>query len=251
VLVTDFDGVVVDGMAEYWWAARQCALQLDGSLAALPEAIPEDFRRLRPRVLSGWEMPVLAASIGGLGPGPGAFIADYPKALAAALAGLGWEAQGLTQLLDQVRQRALGADRQGWLDRHRPYPWMLGRLLQCQREGEPWRVLTTKSAAFTAELLRAHGLSPQAIHGREEGPKPAVLQRLLGGASGRGAGQRWWFLEDRRLTLEAVRSTPGLESVHCLLASWGYLLPEDSEHLPAGLHLLTPEQLATPLANWP
>jgi hypothetical protein len=112
-------------------------------------------------------------------------------------------------------------------------------------------VLTTKSAAFTAELLSAHGLTPQAIHGREEGPKPAVLLRLLAELRELGAGQRWLFLEDRRLTLEAVRATPGLEAVHCLLASWGYLLPEDSEQLPAGLNLLTPELLATPLANWP
>lgn len=251
MLVTDFDGVVVDGMAEYWWAARQCALQLDSSLGALPELVPGAFRLLRPRVLSGWEMPVLAASIGGQGPAPGAFMADYPKALAAALAGLGWQAQGLIQLLDQVRYQALVEDRQGWLDRHQPYPWMFRRLRQCQLEGEPWRVLTTKSAAFTAELLSAHGLTPQAIHGREEGPKPAVLLRLLAELRELGAGQRWLFLEDRRLTLEAVRATPGLEAVHCLLASWGYLLPEDSEQLPAGLNLLTPELLATPLANWP
>ncbi|MEB3166827.1 MAG: HAD family hydrolase, partial [Cyanobacteriota bacterium] len=32
LLVFDFDGVLVDGMAEYWWSARRAALSLDPGL---------------------------------------------------------------------------------------------------------------------------------------------------------------------------------------------------------------------------
>ena len=36
LVVFDFDGVLVDGMPEYWWAARTAALQLAPRLQ-LPE----------------------------------------------------------------------------------------------------------------------------------------------------------------------------------------------------------------------
>ena len=59
------------------------------------------------------------------------------------------------------------------------------------------------------------------------------------------------FLEDRRATLETVLATPGLQGLSCLLVSWGYLRPLDQRDLPAGIQLLRPADLATPLAQWP
>ena len=244
VLISDFDGVIVDGMEEYWWSARQVAAGLLPSGAVLPQAVPASFRALRPKVLHGWEMGVLAAVVAGYGAEPEAFERDYPKALALSVDRLGWSAERLTESLDAVRHGAIAADRQAWLARHQPYPWMLACLQRLQRQGQPWRVLTTKSEAFTAELLACHGLTPEAIHGREQGPKPQVLLRL------RHEGvwtEQVMFLEDRRLTLEAVQATPGLAGVHGLLASWGYLQPGDDQDLPPGLSLLRPEQLA----QWP
>lgn len=244
VLISDFDGVIVDGMEEYWWSARQVAAGLLPSGAVLPQAVPASFRALRPKVLHGWEMGVLAAAVAGYGAEPEAFERDYPKALALSVDRLGWSAERLTESLDAVRHGAIAADRQAWLARHQPYPWMLACLQRLQRQGQPWRVLTTKSEAFTAELLACHGLTPEAIHGREQGPKPQVLLRL------RHEGvwtEQVMFLEDRRLTLEAVQATPGLAGVHGLLASWGYLQPGDDQDLPPGLSLLRPEQLA----QWP
>ena len=244
MLISDFDGVIVDGMEEYWWSARQVAAGLLPSGAVLPQAVPASFRALRPKVLHGWEMGVLAAAVAGYGAEPEAFERDYPKALALSVDRLGWSAERLTESLDAVRHGAIAADRQAWLARHQPYPWMLACLQRLQRQGQPWRVLTTKSEAFTAELLACHGLTPEAIHGREQGPKPQVLLRL------RHEGvwtEQVMFLEDRRLTLEAVQATPGLAGVHGLLASWGYLQPGDDQDLPPGLSLLRPEQLA----QWP
>ena len=172
-------------MEEYWWSARRVALSLLPAGAELPEPLPEQFRQLRPRVLHGWEMGVLAASIAGWAEPASAFADDYSAALAASLKRLGWTPQQLTTALDAVRCGAIADDRAAWLALHRPYPWML-----------------------------------------------AALQRL-------------------DAALEAVRATPGLESVVCCLVSWGYLLPEDGEALPPGLALLRPEQLEQPLAQWP
>ena len=248
MLISDFDGVIVDGMEEYWWSASRAAAKLLPATAQLPEAVPEAFRQLRPQVHHGWEMPLLAAVIAGYGQPVAAFQSDYAAALAASQQQLGWLEAQLTEALDAVRQRAIASDRQAWLALHRPYPWMLKCLQRLEAEGLPWGVLTTKSAGFTAELLRSHQLHPQAIYGREDGPKPEVLQRLLTHDADSGP---WHFLEDRRLTLEAVRVVPALNRVHCLLVSWGYLRPGDDRDLPAGIKLLEPEILSSPLAQWP
>ena len=248
MLISDFDGVIVDGMEEYWWSARRAAAQLLPAGAQLPEAVPEAFRQLRPQVHHGWEMPLLAAVIAGYAQPLAAFYADYASALAASLQRLAWPQAQLTEALDAVRQQAIASDRQAWLALHRPYPWMLQALQRLESEGLPWAVLTTKSAGFTAELLSSHQLHPQAIYGREDGPKPEVLQRLLAEDA---CGGPWRFLEDRRLTLEAVRAVPALDAVHCLLVTWGYLRPGDAQDLPAGIQLLEPERLDQPLAQWP
>jgi phosphoglycolate phosphatase-like HAD superfamily hydrolase len=247
VLISDFDGVIIDGMDEYWWSARRCAIRLDPRLETLPEAVPQPFRMLRPHVLGGWEMPILAASIGGLGPSPQAFAAAYGPSLQQALGDLSWDRSRLEASLDEVRDDAVRTQRQFWLSLHRPYPWMLGFLMRLQGEGIPWRVLTTKSAAFTAELLRSHGLEPEQVHGREDGPKPAVLARLLPSLP---PGACLPFLEDRLASLLELQQHPDLKPVRAFLASWGYLLPDDIERAPDSVTVLGPEDLLTPLANW-
>jgi phosphoglycolate phosphatase-like HAD superfamily hydrolase len=247
VLISDFDGVIIDGMDEYWWSARRCAIRLDPRLGTLPAAVPEMFRTLRPHVLGGWEMPLLAASIGGLGPSPQAFGAAYGPSLQQALGDLGWDRSAVEAALDEVRTDAVRNARQAWVALHRPYPWMLAFLQRLQAEGTPWRVLTTKSAAFTAELLASHGLEPEEVHGREDGPKPAVLAGLLPSLPPQATLP---FLEDRLASLLEVQQHPDLRPVRGFLASWGYLLPGDIDRTPATITVLRPEDLQAPLANW-
>ena len=127
---------------------------------------------------------------------------------------------------------------------HRPHPGVPEPLAALDHEGVAWAALSTKGKAFTAEQLASMGPTPVRLDGRESGPKPEVLLslsrdwRLLG------------FVEDRRVTLETVRRTAGLEGLPCWLASWGYLKPDDSAALPDGVALLSPECFARPLANW-
>jgi beta-phosphoglucomutase-like phosphatase (HAD superfamily) len=67
LLVFDFDGVLVDGMEEYWWSARRAALELErqgrrnAPPLCLPHDIPHAFRQLRPLIHKGWEMVLMAA----------------------------------------------------------------------------------------------------------------------------------------------------------------------------------------------
>ena len=244
LVVFDFDGVLVDGMPEYWWAARTAALQLAPRLQ-LPESAPAAFGRLRPLIHKGWEMVLMAAELGRDELDIEHLLNDYPAALASALARWNWPAGLLQQQLEQVRAGAIGIDEAGWLARHRFYPGVKQRLVRLAEDGAAWAVLTTKGAVFAARLLEAAGLRPEALFGHEQGSKVEVLRHL------QTQGRPLWFVEDRRPTLEAVRADPELAMVRCLLVSWGYLGPGDGQDLPPTIGWLTPEAFSAPLAQWP
>ena len=249
LLVFDFDGVIVDGMNEYWWSARHACLRLNPTVD-LSESIPPQFRQLRPWIHHGWEMVLIAALISEQrGPleqlGAQAFVHDYAAHCTAALERFRWNPVLLQQTLEAVRADAVRGDRDAWLALHQPYPGVPERLTAFSEENIAWAVLTTKASDFTSELLASMGLKPERLDGHESGSKPEVLRRLA--CNWRLDG----FVEDRRPTLETVRTTAGLETVPCWLVSWGYLRPTDVTDLPSGIRLLRPEQFATPLADWP
>ena len=245
LLVFDFDGVLVDGMPEYWWAARGAALTLAPALA-LPEAAPEAFSRLRPLIHKGWEMVLVAAELGRPDLDEGALVANYGQRIQRALERWGWSPLQLQQALESFRAHGIASDRPAWLARHRFYPGVPERLRALEAEGSSWMVLTTKGAAFARELLAAAALEPEALFGHEAGSKPDVLQGLL-----LQARRPIWFVEDRRPTLEAVRARQELDPVRCFLVSWGYLEPDAGSDLPASISWLTPEMFRAPLARWP
>ena len=244
LLVFDFDGVIVDGMEEYWWSARHAAEALFPTLRpSPPKEVPHSFRQLRPWVHHGWEMVLLAAEHSHLE--VSAWLADYAGQQAKAMDRLGASPEMLQQALDRVRNHALKTARPQWLALHRPFPGVEERLQAFESERVDWVVLTTKGAAFTAELLDGLGLQPWRLYGREHGAKPEVLLRLQEERPLRA------FIEDRRATLETVRATPGLEQLSCLLVRWGYLKPQDLTGLPDGMHFIDRKDLERPLAEWP
>jgi hypothetical protein len=177
---------------------------------------------------------------------PRLFALPLPTTLQGALARSGRGAGELQAALELVRQDALASDPEAWLAPHRFYPGVVERLRNLEAEGADWAVLTTKGGAFATRLLAAADLAPLAVYGHEQGSKPEVLLRL------RGQRRPLGFVEDRRPTLELVRTTAGLEEVRCYLASWGYLAPGDGEGLAVErIRWLTPAAFAAPLAAWP
>ncbi|MEB3331314.1 MAG: HAD family hydrolase [Synechococcaceae cyanobacterium] len=247
LLVFDFDGVLIDGMPEYWWSARAAALSLDAQIQ-LPEQAPAGFARLRPLIHKGWEMVLMAAELSGDGGDGERLVADYEGSLAQALDRRGWSPDTLQAALERVRAETIAAAPETWLARHRFYPGVVERLRRLPAEGADWLVLTTKGGAFAARILAAAGLEPRAVFGHEQGSKAEVLQRLLQQERG---GRPLWFLEDRRPTLERVCADPALRAVRCFLVSWGYLGPADLCDLPLRIQRLDPGMFAAPLAQWP
>ena len=245
LLVFDFDGVLVDGMAEYWWSARRAALGLRPE-QQLPEKAPPGFSLLRPLIHKGWEMVLTALELSRPDLDLKAYLEAYNEHTAAALRRWRLQPGDLQQALEALRSAAIREDSTAWLKLHQPYPGVPERLRRLADEGSDWLVLTTKGGCFAAALLQAYDLQPRAVYGHEQGSKPEVLLRLRAEQS-----QPLWFVEDRRPTLEAVRRTAGLEAVRCFLVSWGYLGPGDARNLPEGIRLLLPEQFSRPLKDWP
>ena len=253
LLVLDFDGVIVDGIKEYWTSSRQTCLNILSAQAeeiiSFPSEIPAAFKTLRPWVHHGWEMVILAAECSDKTSqlnlkGIEKFSKNYSKECSAALNRWGWTPSQLQAALNQTRREAISNNFNQWLDYHQPFSLVIQWLQIVEKEGIEFAVLTTKSIEFTKKLLNSFSLQPKLIFGHESGSKIDVLNQLLHKRIIRG------FIEDRRSTLEKVLEDPQLISIPCYLASWGYLKPQDKNNLPSGIKLLNSDTLREPISKW-
>ena len=253
LLVLDFDGVIVDGIKEYWSSSRKTCLNLlspqEKEIIFLPNEIPKNFKAMRPWVHHGWEMVILAAECSYKSSqlnlqGIQNFSNNYSKECSLALNKWGWTSSQLQEALNQTRREAILNNFNQWLNYHQPFDSVVHRLQMLEKENIEFAVLTTKSIEFTKKLLNCFNLQPKLIFGHESGSKIDVLIKLLQNRVIRG------FVEDRRSTLEKVLENPTLRSIPCYLASWGYLKPQDPKHLPSGIKLINLETLKEPISNW-
>jgi len=254
LLVLDFDGVIIDGINEYWASSRQTCLNIFSSQEKekkiLSNEIPKAFKTIRPWVHHGWEMVLLAAECSDKTSqlnlkGIEKFSKNYSQECSSALNRWGWTPPQLQEALNQTRREAISNNFNQWLKYHHPFASVVQRLQILEKEGLEFAVLTTKSIEFTKKLLNSFSLEPKLIFGHESGSKIDVLKELLHTRIIRG------FIEDRRSTLEKVLEDSKLRSIPCYLASWGYLKPQDRNNLPSGIKLINLEILKGPISNWP
>ena len=245
IVALDLDGVLVDGLQEYWTVSRDVALQLGAQPGQLDTTrVKAGFRRIRPWVHTGWEMVVVAWALA-MGAWEDTFQRDYDAALEQWQLRLGTSAPILQDALEQRRRELIFHDRQAWLALHRFYDGVPERLRRFAAEQVDWVVITTKGRPFAAELLAQQDLKPLALYGREDGSKVDVLARLL-------QHQRpLRFVEDRLPSLEQVMAHPQLDGIRCYLASWGYLRHDDDLRLRLPIHWLTLKVFCSPLQAWP
>ena len=253
LLVLDFDGVIVDGMEEYWSSSRQTCLNIispqEKEITFFPREIPTIFKTIRPWVHHGWEMVVLAAESSNKTShlnlkGAKNFSKNYSTECSLALNKWGWSPVQLQEALNQTRREAISRNFNQWLNYHQPFTSVVQRLQILENEEIEFAVLTTKSIEFTKTLLNCFNLQPKLVFGHESGSKIDVLNHLLNQRIIQG------FIEDRRSTLEKVLEDPKLRSIPCYLASWGYLKPQDRKHLPTGIQLLSLKTLRKPISHW-
>jgi hypothetical protein len=257
ILALDFDGVLCDGMAEYFETSRRTyALAWPGEPAPDDALLPA-FRRLRPVIMTGWEMPLLLRAIARARP-ESAIVGDW-AAVRDQLAGEGPRPRDelmalLRTELDEVRRQWIAADRRGWIDRNTPYC----RLEELRRlVGEPGEavLVTTKEGEFARLILDDWEVRLADIQGKEAGTHKCENLRALIAQFTTAHGRRphCWFVEDRLETLEHVTTHPDLADVGLYLATWGYntdATRDTARHSPR-IHLLTLDQFRQGLRAWP
>ncbi|MCF2969917.1 gas vesicle protein K [Synechococcus sp. Nb3U1] len=253
LLALDFDGVICDGLAEYFATAVRVCQQIWGLADAQLDPLRPAFDRLRPLIETGWEMPLLVWGLQQGIPEPD-LRQDWPTQRQQLLQQSGIPPNALAQTLDQVRDEWMGSDLQSWLGLHRFYPGVGAWLRQMRTAGDPRLVIiSTKEGRFIEQLLRGEGIQLPRHHilGKEvRASKSTTLQRLLSAAQLPAADL--WFVEDRLQTLEQVKAVPALQDLVLFLAGWGYNLPEERQQAACDprLHLLELAQLSQPFDHW-
>lgn len=260
LLVLDFDGVVCDGMQEFFDSSWLAWERVTG--ASLPvarrDALSARFARLRPVVESGWEMALLPALLDARDPARDTDLEDgWADARDAFLQRHGLAARTLADALDTARDTWTHADAGGWLRYHRFYPGIADWLRALLAAGRLVYVLSTKEKRFLDPLLRSQGVPfpTDRVIGKAT-PRRAkweVIQEMITrhGLPSDGAGA--WFVEDRLETLrELRRDAPHLGAMRLFLADWGYVFPRDVARARAeGATPLTLAQARGALGDWP
>jgi phosphoglycolate phosphatase-like HAD superfamily hydrolase len=223
ILALDFDGVVCDGLIEYFEVAWRTYCQIWSPTNNTP---PDDlalrFYRLRPVIETGWEMPVLIkALIEGLSDDQ--IFQSWTNITAQILAVDDLEAKTVSTKLDNLRDEWIQTDLDGWLSLHRFYTGVIERLKITLESEIQLYIVTTKEGRFVKQLLEQEGvnLQPENIFGKEvKRPKYETLRQLIETSNIQPVSL--WFVEDRLKTLQLVQQQSDLNHVQLFLADWGY-----------------------------
>ena len=223
ILALDFDGVVCDGLIEYFEVAWLTYCQIWSPVDdTLPDDLALRFYRLRPVIETGWEMPVLIkALIAGFSDAQ--ILQSWTTITAEILVANNLEAKAVSTQLDNLRDEWIEKDLDGWLSLHRFYPGVIERLKITLETEVQLYIVTTKEGRFVKQLLQQEGvnLPSENIFGKEvKRPKYATLRELIKKANTQNVNL--WFVEDRLKTLQLVQQQSDLNHVKLFLADWGY-----------------------------
>lgn len=251
VLALDFDGVLCDGLKEYFqtsWRAYRQLWQIADPVP--PSGLAEAFYRLRPVILTGWEMPVLLRAIAtGV---PETEIEQHWDTIAPQILQQSHlEPVQLATEVDGIRDRWIADDLPSWLAEQRFYPGVIDRLQGLVDSPTTALIISTKEKRFIQQLFQQQGIdcTRLKIFGKEtKRPKHEILQELLAA----DPSATFWFVEDRLETLTGIRQFPDLEPVQLFLADWGYNTQRERESIAPNPHitLLSLSQFSQDFSTW-
>ena len=252
ILALDFDGVICDGLIEYF-ASTKRAYQQIWSESAIDDSLADDFYPLRPVIETGWEMPILLRALV-LGIDRAEILNDWKGISLRLLESEGLEKQSVVQKLDGVRDSWIKNDLDGWLSLHRFYPGVIERLQQVVDSEVEFYIVTTKEGRFVKRLLQQQGvdLARERIIGKEsKRPKYETL-RIIRDSHPTGSELSIFFVEDRLKALQQVAQQPDLNTVSLFLADWGYNLESDRAIATGDrkIKLLSLEQFTQDFSLW-
>jgi hypothetical protein len=256
ILALDFDGVLCDGMREYFETSRRTYRAVWPTDRAPGEELLPQFQALRPVILTGWEMPLLLRAMVEARP-PAAIARDWPAVRDDLVRADPRHRDGLvpmlTRTLDEVRRTWIASDPETWLARNVPY-CDLAELRRLVAEPERAVLVTTKEGEFARLILESWKVGLADIQGKEAGTHKCENLRALIATYTRERGRRplLWFVEDHPETLEHVTTHPDLDDVGLFLAAWGYNTAESRGAAVASgrIRLLELEQFRQGLRAW-
>jgi len=254
ILALDFDGVICDGLIEYFQTSWRTYCQIwSPPSQAPPDDLAPSFYRLRPVIETGWEMPVLIRALV-LGIPEARILQDWAAITQQLLKETDLAAADIGKKLDQLRDEWIEADELSWLSLHRFYGGVVERLQSLLVSPVELLIITTKEGRFTQHLLQQQGVQipEESIIGKEsKRPKHQILRELMGQRTGKPLSL--WFVEDRLKTLQLVKHQPDLEAVKLYLADWGYNTPDEREvaHNDSRIQLLSLSQFDQDFSAWP
>ncbi|HEY9811254.1 MAG TPA: HAD family hydrolase [Halomicronema sp.] len=251
ILALDFDGVLCDGLLEYFQAAWRTYSQIWPTSYPTPEDLAPKFYRLRPVIETGWEMPLLIhALIQGIDESE--ILKNWPSIAQTLLQQEKLHSADLGAKLDNLRDEWICTNLNDWLSYHRFYPGTVEKLKYLLQTTLKIVIITTKEGRFVRQLLAQQNLNfpEELIFGKEQKrPKYTILKELLDASPENSV---IWFVEDRLNTLEKVSQQPDLASVRLFLADWGYNTVDERKQaqLCPHIHLLSLPQFAGDFSGW-
>lgn len=253
ILALDFDGVICDGLIEYFEVAWLTYCQIWQPADDIP---PDDlalrFYRLRPVIETGWEMPVLIKALMD-GFADDEILSNWVNITPKILSVNNLQSKEVAQKLDHVRDKWIASDLDSWLSLHKFYPGIIERIKMALASGIQLYIVTTKEGRFVQELLQQEGvnLPPTNIFGKEvKRPKYETLRDLIQLAN--ISPSQLWFVEDRLKTLQLVQEQPNLNQVQLFLADWGYNTQPEREAAKNDAHiqLVSLSQFTQDFCKW-
>ncbi|MGD1909392.1 MAG: HAD family hydrolase [Rivularia sp. (in: cyanobacteria)] len=229
ILALDFDGVICNGLIEYFQTAWRTYCKVwSCSNQSQTEDLANKFYRLRPVIETGWEMPVLIKALLE-GFEEDQIFQEWKEISVKILRQNDFTAQEIAYILDKQRDEWIETDLDNWLSMHKFYPGIVERIKSIYNTQTAIYIVTTKEGRFVKQLLQKadFDLPQEAIFGKEEKrPKYEILRELKGESD---FTVNLWFIEDRIKTLQKVKEKTDLEDVELFLADWGYNTPTDRE----------------------
>lgn len=253
ILALDFDGVICDGLLEYFEVAWLAYCEIWSPSRQTPtDTLAAQFYRLRPVIETGWEMPVLVAALVA-GVDEDKILQEWGSIAPQLVLSQGVTAKEVGSKLDKLRDEWIKEDLPGWLSLHRFYPGVLEKLKTVAASSTQLYIVTTKEGRFVQQLLQREGVEipPRAIFGKEvQRPKYQILRELIEAENVLPA--QVWFVEDRLKTLLLVQQHSDLDEVQLFLADWGYntATERDAAASNSRVHLLSLSQFAGEFAQW-
>ncbi len=229
ILALDFDGVLCNGLREYFQTTWRTYCQIwQPADTAPPENLAPIFYRLRPVIETGWEMPVLIRALL-QGRGEEEILQQWQAIAREIITAEGLNSKEIADKLDKTRDNWISTNLDEWLSLHEFYPGVIERLRGAISSPTKPAIVTTKEGRFARQLLEQQGieLPADSIIGKEsKRPKHQTLRELLAAS---GEGTCIWFIEDRMKTLLSVKQQPDLQEVKLFLADWGYNTEKERE----------------------